>query len=186
MLSCFVQSEGQRQPRFTGSAEVERCSQIGERAILGSGAASGTRTVEMPHAAACIASRGPVARAGKSPANEITRTARRVWLLFGSEWSTYRRVHSVVARPFPRRRSRHAETEVQLGASSEAITGAPAVRAISSRKRKRCPCWRRTSTKAELANAPNKNATMPASMGNPYLDDGWAISHLKYPCGVRR
>ena len=163
-------------PRLTGSAEVSAARRGVSERSSDSGGTSGTRTVDIPEAAACSASRGPVARAGESPANEITRTARRGRLLFGRDWSTCRRDHSVVARGRPARRSRHAETVVQRGASSEAITGAPAVRAISSRRRKRCPCWRRTSTNTALPNTPSANAMMPASMGNTYLEAGWAVA----------
>ena len=126
-------------PRFTGSAPVKVARNCVSERSSDCGVVSGISTVGMPEAAACSASRGPVVRAGESPANEITRTAGRGRLPFEREWSTCRRAHSVVARGRLSRRSRHAEEVVQLGASSEAMTGAPAARAISFRKRKRCP-----------------------------------------------
>ena len=75
-------------PRLTGSAELNAARRCESERSSDSGAASGTRAVDIPEAAACSASRGPVARAGESPANEMTRTARRGRLLFEREWST--------------------------------------------------------------------------------------------------
>ncbi len=173
-------------PRFTGSAPVNAARKGVSERSSDSGEASGTSTVGIPEAAACSASRGPVVRAGESPANEITRTAGRGRLPFGREWSTCRRAHSVVARGRPSRRSRHAEGVVQLGASSEAITGAPAVRAISSRRRKRCPRWRRTSTNTALPNNPSDKRN-DACFDGESVPGGWLGSGLlKYPGRARR
>ena len=147
---------------------------------MGSSARS---AVGVPDPAAWSASRGPVVMAGESSANEITRTAcgRPPPPPVGMVRSRCRKAHSSVARGRSSIRARQSKRVMQRGDSSEAMTGAPATRAISSRRRNRRPFWRRMSTNAVLPNSPITIPIMPAAMGGVSLEAGWVVAF----CSIR-